>query len=168
MQVDVESTEITPEAMDRLVAASTVTWEFVTAGDAIFTVEPPADFKCADRREHYTYWVQKSEDGQVFFVKALRGPDNTKDYVYLGLMNPNDGSVRTTGKSKFKRDSTIVKIVNRVLIMVRCGDQHKIVANGWKLHHEGRCGKCGRLLTTPESIERGIGPICVEAMQGGI
>ena len=27
--------------------------------------------------------------------------------------------------------------------------------------HEGRCGRCGRALTVPESIERGIGPECV-------
>jgi len=26
--------------------------------------------------------------------------------------------------------------------------------------HEGRCGDCGRRLTVPESIARGIGPIC--------
>lgn len=26
--------------------------------------------------------------------------------------------------------------------------------------HEGACGKCGRPLTTPESIQSGIGPVC--------
>ena len=28
----------------------------------------------------------------------------------------------------------------------------------------GSCGHCGRTLTNPESIERGIGPICAERM----
>ena len=28
--------------------------------------------------------------------------------------------------------------------------------------HEGRCGKCGKKLTTPESIERGLGPECAK------
>jgi hypothetical protein len=28
--------------------------------------------------------------------------------------------------------------------------------------HEGRCGRCGRALTVPESVERGIGPECWE------
>jgi len=26
--------------------------------------------------------------------------------------------------------------------------------------HIGRCGQCGRKLTDPESVERGIGPVC--------
>jgi hypothetical protein len=29
-----------------------------------------------------------------------------------------------------------------------------------ELWHEGRCGKCGRALTVPESIESGLGPVC--------
>lgn len=28
--------------------------------------------------------------------------------------------------------------------------------------HEGRCGRCGRKLTVPESIETGIGPDCAK------
>ena len=31
-------------------------------------------------------------------------------------------------------------------------------ADGW---HEGRCGRCGRKLTVPESIEAGYGPECI-------
>ena len=26
--------------------------------------------------------------------------------------------------------------------------------------HEGICGRCGRKLTVPESVERGLGPEC--------
>jgi hypothetical protein len=37
---------------------------------------------------------------------------------------------------------------------------------GYKIHHEGRCGKCGRLLTVPESVETGIGPECAKRMGG--
>jgi hypothetical protein len=29
------------------------------------------------------------------------------------------------------------------------------------VHHEGRCGRCGRTLTVPESIESGFGPECI-------
>ncbi len=28
--------------------------------------------------------------------------------------------------------------------------------------HEGKCARCGRKLTTPESIQRGLGPECAE------
>jgi hypothetical protein len=33
-------------------------------------------------------------------------------------------------------------------------------------HHEGKCGRCGRLLTVPSSIESGIGPECSKIMRG--
>jgi hypothetical protein len=36
---------------------------------------------------------------------------------------------------------------------------------GYKIQHEGKCCRCGRTLTTPESIERGIGPECVKHCQ---
>jgi len=30
-----------------------------------------------------------------------------------------------------------------------------------QVYHEGRCGRCGRKLTTPASIEAGFGPECI-------
>jgi hypothetical protein len=30
--------------------------------------------------------------------------------------------------------------------------------------HEGKCGKCGRTLTVPSSIESGIGPECMKSL----
>ena len=29
-----------------------------------------------------------------------------------------------------------------------------------KVFHSGKCGKCGKKLTTPESIKSGLGPYC--------
>ena len=37
--------------------------------------------------------------------------------------------------------------------------------DGFEFWHEGKCGRCGRKLTVPESIEAGIGPEC--AGKGG-
>lgn len=31
-----------------------------------------------------------------------------------------------------------------------------------EIWHEGKCGRCGRQLTVPESIESGFGPECVK------
>ena len=36
--------------------------------------------------------------------------------------------------------------------------------NSFTVHHEGKCGCCGRSLTVPESIKRGIGPECWSRM----
>jgi hypothetical protein len=35
-----------------------------------------------------------------------------------------------------------------------------------QLWHEGRCGRCGRRLTVPESIASGIGPECAAKSAG--
>lgn len=35
---------------------------------------------------------------------------------------------------------------------------------GVTVRHEGRCGRCGRTLTVPASIDSGIGPDCAERM----
>lgn len=36
-----------------------------------------------------------------------------------------------------------------------------------ELWHHGECSMCGRALTDPKSIERGIGPVCYEALSRG-
>lgn len=40
------------------------------------------------------------------------------------------------------------------------GKQISYLPNIDRLWHEGRCSACGRRLTDPESIERGLGPVC--------
>lgn len=151
-----------------------VTKQFVLAGDAIFTVEPSDTFREAmaqlgrEYHEHYTYRVESVTFPAKgvwpatthYFVKSLAGPDNTSDYVYLGTLNPDTGEVRITKKSAFPETATRVQIIRKVLARL-IKDEGKLIEDaGWKVHHEGRCGRCGRLLTVPESIESGIGPEC--------
>ena len=33
-----------------------------------------------------------------------------------------------------------------------------------EIWHEGKCGKCGRPLTVPSSIENGLGPSCLKKL----
>lgn len=137
---------------------------FVTAGKAIFTVAVPAEYAGSYGKPHYTYKVKvKPANGtypEMLFVSVLTGPDNGNDYSYLGILNPQTGVVRTTGKSKFPADSFTVRLLNRVLARLWADDAASIAAAGFDLHHEGRCGRCGRRLTVPESIETGLGPEC--------
>jgi len=41
---------------------------------------------------------------------------------------------------------------------------NKLNKIGLNFFHEGKCGKCGRKLTTPESIKNGFGPTCLGGM----
>lgn len=138
--------------------------KFITAGKAIFTVEVPGNYAEQYGKPHYTYKVTlkpaKGNYGDTFFVSVLTGPDNNSNYSYLGILNPQTGVVRTTAKSKFAADSFTARLLNRVFARLWAEDADSIVAAGFDLHHEGRCGRCQRRLTVPESIETGLGPEC--------
>jgi hypothetical protein len=136
--------------------------QFITAGKAIFTVEIPAEYQ--QGKGHYTYRISlkkaKGKYGDTFFVSLLTGPDNTSDFSYMGILNPQTGAVRTTQASVRFAETYPLRLLNRVLGRVWADDAQSIMDAGFNLHHEGRCGRCGRRLTVPESIETGLGPEC--------
>ena len=134
---------------------------FVLAGDATFTVALPDG-------GHYTYRVQhiKANDRwpESYFVKLLTGPDNESSYTYMGKLDPVSSLTHTTAKSAYRDDSLVVRLLNRVLARVWANDHAAYETHGYRTHHEGRCGRCGRKLTVPSSIESGIGPECARIM----
>jgi hypothetical protein len=142
-----------------------LTKEFVLAGQSIFTLELEEGYRESwELPPHYTFKVTKKDANGKFkttwFVSLLTGPDNTKNYTYMGILDPQNGTVRTTEKSKFDNNSLIVRLLNRTLANMWAGTLNKLEDAGFRVHHEGMCGRCGRLLTVPESIETGIGPEC--------
>jgi hypothetical protein len=147
--------------------------EFVLAGRAVFTVEPPAaTCQRFDFKSHYTFKVKHKEaSGQyreAWFVQLLSGPDNASDYMYLGMLHAQTGAVRTTDKSCLTSDSIPVRIVDKVLRAIFGSRSDAISEAGWKVHHEGRCARCGRPLTVPASIERGLGDECNQHVNGSV
>jgi hypothetical protein len=123
------------------------------AGKAIFTLEG------AETR--YTFRINRAEPSDrypnpAYFVALLTGPDNLQDYTYCGLLDPATGQVRPTAKSTYKTDSKPIKAFNWV--MARVWREASIAPA--RIHHVGRCGRCGRALTVPSSIETGLGPEC--------
>lgn len=144
----------------------TITKEFITAGKATFTLEvAPAWAAANGTPSHWTFKVRGKDldDGsgkKIYFVSLLAGPDNESSYAYLGVLNPETGEVRLTKASKFAETATVVRVLRRALARIWAGEQGAIEAAGFRLHHEGRCCRCGRLLTVPSSIESGIGPEC--------
>lgn len=125
--------------------------EFLFAGNSIFTVSN-------DKGEHYTYKVTTAvwNNEQKFFISVLSGPDNNSDYVYVGMIK-NSTRVLLTAKSKFRHDSKAFRIARFALDIVNGFTE---LPPGYDIQHEGKCGRCGRKLTTPESINLGLGPVC--------
>jgi hypothetical protein len=130
---------------------------FITAGNAYFTLRSTVT------GVRYTYRVNPPKDqdtrwGKKYFVALLSGPDNTADYTYLGMLQ--DNVFRLTRASKMTADSKPVVAFKWTWERLVMG----VFPKGLEVWHEGRCGRCGRKLTVPESVEAGIGPECAGKM----
>lgn len=125
---------------------------FVTAGKARFTVSN------TETGNRFTYRVRTNRTGEVLFVSLLCGPDNESHYSYLGFIR---GGVYIHGgrKAQVGPDALGAKAFAWFWRnMTRLPESVEV-------HHEGRCGRCGRALTVPESIETGLGPYCAGRAQ---
>jgi hypothetical protein len=124
---------------------------FVLAGKATLTIRS----KVTGTR--YTYNVHKPKPDSPYFVKVMYGPNNEEDYVYMGTMFEDGTVYRQTKKSALKEDDARVRAWVWLWERILAG---KLPEDKVEVWHEDRCGRCGRKLTVPESIERGIGPEC--------
>lgn len=98
-------------------------------------------------RERGIYGVGPSTQG----VSLLSGPNNEADYTFIGWLNGSvfSASKKHAGNELFPR-----------LLLALVADP---TAAGMEYARESQnCYICNRLLTTPESIAAGIGPVCAE------
>jgi len=124
--------------------------KFFIQGNAIFTVSNP-------QNEHYTFKVSKkpNDEDSPLFVGLLTGPNNEYNYQYIGILDKYQ--LKLTKKSNITPSSKVLKVFNWTLKQVYF---NKRPPKGYSIQHVGKCCKCGRTLTTPESIALGIGPSC--------
>ena len=126
---------------------------FILAGKAIFTLQGASN--------RYTFKVTRKDPSEgyavAYFVSLLTGPENTTDYTYLGMLDCVTGQVRLTRKSSYTDASTPVLAIRWALRLIWA---EKTLPAPAAILHAGRCGRCGRLLTVPSSIETGFGPEC--------
>lgn len=128
----------------------TLAWLYILAGNAIVTLESVATGK------RFTYKVERKGDERFYFISVLTGPDI---YKYLGCLAGEELKYRPDRKRRIGNDAPSRKAWHWLM---RCIDQDRDVSGQLVIWHSGRCGRCNRELTTPESIRRGLGPICHE------
>jgi hypothetical protein len=115
----------------------------------------------------YTYKINQLKDREsgemkpLWFVALLSGPDNTSDYTYMGTIGATH-EFRLTAKSAYKADSLPVRGFQFFWKHVIAGQMAPML----QVEHSGNCGRCGRLLTVPSSIQSGLGPECASKMGG--
>jgi hypothetical protein len=128
---------------------------FMLAGDATFTIR---SMRTGTR---YTFRVRQGDSkGSTkpapWFVKMLVGSDNQSDYQYMGMITGAEKRFMLTKASRWTKDALPVVAFEYVWGALVAGRMRSDV----EVWHEGRCGRCGRKLTVPESIETGLGPEC--------
>ncbi len=126
---------------------------YLFAGHATFTISSRKS------GERFTYRLIRADplEGQgepPYFLQLLTGPSNTDDFRYLGVVFGQRKLV-LTAKSCAGEDATAVKAFRWALEWVVHGN-----LTAAEICHDGTCGHCGRPLTVPESVARGIGPVC--------
>jgi len=128
--------------------------QFILAGNARFTVQS----KKTGRR--FTYHIVKKEGwsgSPVYFVNVLTGPDNSTDYEFFGTIFSDTQKFVYSLKSRISREAKSVIAFRWFWRQIVAEKELK----DCDVSHEGRCGRCGRRLTVPESIRSGFGPECI-------
>jgi len=101
---------------------------------------------------------QPVTDGTLM-VGVLSGPDNNSDYQWLGRVVRE---VFYVGRKVPKPGEISPKApCARAFTFAWKNLMQGTIPAELEIWHEGRCGRCGRKLTVPESIAQGFGPECI-------
>jgi hypothetical protein len=146
---------------------------YVTAGNSTVTLRSK---KTGDRFT-FRFGRPKSStrgDGaRPVWGNLLTGPDNSKDYTFFGTWFPTGDPYSWRYKHS---DKSRIGLSAPGVIAARWFMQHMWSGDpaAWarmfgqvEVWHEGQCGRCGRRLTVPESVESGFGPECLSRVGGG-
>ena len=125
---------------------------FALAGKAIITLQS------GNTNKYFTYKIDKAkETADLFYIRLLHGPDNEQDYQYVGCYYSNTQYFLPCKTWKDKYFATWPTSLRAIKFLLEHIDN---IPNNLYVYHEGKCGRCGRKLTTPDSIKRGLGPEC--------
>lgn len=125
---------------------------FITAGNATFTLVSNKINK------RYTYKIRRDKkNDNLFFVSVLFGQDNENDYRFIGFFYADSLELISSKKAHLPDDSPQFRMIKQYLDIISTKDE---LPHTCEFYPSGRCGRCGRTLTVPESIVDGIGPEC--------
>lgn len=130
------------------------------AGNATITLESKYTGK------HFTYRVKRCETKDtLYFVHLLHGQDNEKDYRYVGCYYSDD---RYFHPCKHYADIPRRNWSISMQAIAYFFDNLYNIPDYLRVYNAGKCARCGRKLTTPESVVTGFGPECINYVKGAI
>lgn len=130
---------------------------FVLAGNARFTLVS----KTTGARFTYRLAAPRgNKDAGISFLSVLTDSDNVDGYTFIGTRFAT-GAYRHGHRSSISPGATSAKTARWFIELLGDASRTALPA-ALEVWHEGRCGRCGRVLTVPESIANGIGPECAK------
>jgi len=157
MHQNINTTTIKPSDPHHIVDNKSI-HEFLLAGNAIFTLR---NTKSGNR---ITFKVKKANSDQnhitnnAFFVSTMTGSDNERSYDFIGTLFKDIHLLKFKYSLKSKIPVQTMQVATFEWFIKNL--HSNTIPQFVEFWHEGRCGRCGRLLTVPESIASGIGPVC--------
>lgn len=122
---------------------------FILGGNALFTI------KSNKTQQRFTFKVLKdSNEDFIYRVSLLTGSDNTRNYRMIGKIDQREAQMIPL--SEYTRNFPAFIALDHVYMNLCIGLYMPFL----EIWHEGRCCRCGRTLTVPQSIAKGIGPEC--------
>lgn len=122
---------------------------FILGGNALFTIQNK------DTGKRFTFKVVKHDEKDLYFVRVIRDADRNEMYI---------GCVWGDIKYAFRKGKKVgwmapsVRYATWLFSSVYDLDRPRL--GNAAIYHHGHCGRCGRVLTVPDSIKSGIGPVC--------
>lgn len=125
---------------------------------ATFTISSP---DC-----HFTFKIKamasrSKPNSKTLLLSVMTGQDNESSFSYIGILVKDEirpPAILSTKGSKVSQSAKSVRSLLWVLNKIKLGLE---LPEGYHCQHSGKCARCGRKLTTPESITLGLGPVCV-------
>lgn len=129
--------------------------QFILAGKCEFVLHSTKtgeDFKFAMTKQQ----TKEDENKYIYFLNTMHGYEKT----YAGVVWFDDKAQEfkfSQGK-KGQIDNKNLSIRSLIFVLNKLLKEETV--QYLDVFHVGRCGKCGKKLTTPESILTGLGPTC--------
>jgi hypothetical protein len=122
--------------------------EVFLAGKSRLTIKNP------ETGNHIKLRMKRKKDSPIFYLQLALLDDKEAGYRYAGAYQLE--SKKFFPAKDIQQGSTIERIANFLIEAV----SNPFRLNKLEIMHEGKCCRCGRTLTNPESIQHGIGPEC--------
>jgi hypothetical protein len=150
--VEVEEPRDTTQPQHR----ASISRDFLFGGRAVFRVTNPSgktmDFRIGARTGRQgTQW-----SGEVSYFASVFTTEF--GFTYIGVVDPETGDVKPTGQSKLlpgTKEHTVAEWAIKSVI------NNSPIEWGYHITHTGKCGKCGKTLTSSGDRDSGFHLDCI-------